>query len=152
MKSSSKDKNPSRLRWRLALPLYFSLGLLFLSGLILGIRQWEGGMRWKTVLLQLHGYAVPLFLVSFGALFPRHILISWKARRNRVSGSIIVAACFLLIVTGMLLYYLGSDFCRAWAKFLHFWIGLLLLPILVCHIVAGIKTRKQIHHAHKKHK
>ena len=36
---------------------------------------------------------------------PVHIKSGWKSKRNRISGSLMVAAMGLLIISGLFLYY-----------------------------------------------
>ncbi len=144
-------KNPFRLGWLQAATLYSSLSILFFSGVYLGEATWEGTKTGYFV-LQLHGIATPLFLISFGALLSRHVRNAWNANRNRISGASVTGLIFFLIITGILLYYIGSETIREQSKEWHYKIGLFLLPVLIWHIILGILSRHKKDKIHlKKH-
>lgn len=134
-------KNPYKLGWFQALTLYSSLGILFASGVAL--RRVAVGSALQQWMLLCHGWAVPVFLLSFGALLAKHVPAAWKANRNRISGAVTVTICVLLILTGAMLYYVGSDFLREKTKEFHYWLGILLAPLLIFHAVAGLLERRK---------
>jgi len=72
-----------------------------------------------------------------GALIPLHLLRSWRAKKNRVTGSVMASFNAVLIVTAFGLYYLGSEALRPWISWIHIGAGLLLVLMFPLHIVLG---------------
>jgi hypothetical protein len=87
-----------------------------------------------------HGGIAMIALLVLGALAPLHLQRSWRAGRNRLSGSAVVAANAMLIVTAFALYYAGSDAVRVVAADIHIAAGLGLPVLIVTHIVLGRRT------------
>ncbi|MCA1653499.1 MAG: hypothetical protein LC656_04780, partial [Sphingomonadales bacterium] len=84
-----------------------------------------------------HAIGAYAFLVVIGAMIPVHIPLGWRQRRNRVSGSTVASICLILAVTGLALYYVGTDFARSWASLAHWTIGLAAFPVLIFHALRG---------------
>jgi hypothetical protein len=84
--------------------------------------------------LRLHGIAAYAFLLAFGSMSAVHVVLGWRARRNRGSGAGFVLAATLLFVTALGLYY-GPESAHATTSMLHWGLGLALLPLLWLHIV-----------------
>lgn len=150
---AKNNKNPFKLGWFQGLTLYSSLGVLFLTGALLGFQE-SLNRDWFIRLLHIHGYVVPLFLVSFGALLSKHVTQSWNADRNRITGSIVTAGCAILILSGAILYYTGSELFREITRQTHLWVGWLLVLFLPVHITAGIllRKKKEVESRKKRHK
>jgi cyanate permease len=89
----------------------------------------------------LHGGTAMLTLMLLGALFPLHISRAWRARKNRVTGSVMVACNAMLITTAFGLYYLGSEEIRPWTSDLHIAFGLALPMLLLAHVKTGRKRQ-----------
>jgi cation transport ATPase len=87
--------------------------------------------------LRLHGAAAMAFLIVFGTLFPVHVRRAWQVRANRYTGLALFALVTVLVVSGYGLYYASSEELRPWISVIHWGIGLLGLPMLAIHIVAG---------------
>lgn len=98
--------------------------------------------------LRLHGAAASMFLLVLGSLVRGHIRIGWRTRQNRLSGSSIVSANVVLILTGWGLYYIGIDTWRAAASAAHWVVGLVAGPFLIVHVRAGRQTRRRRHRRH----
>ena len=81
-------------------------------------------------------------LFALGAMSAYHVRRGWELRRNRVSGSVVIALFTLLIATGYVLYYLVNDDTHALVSLLHWGVGLALAPTLIAHIVAGRRDRR----------
>jgi len=81
-------------------------------------------------------------LLLFGTLLPLHIRRGWRARVNRGTGVVMVAAFCLLIATGYGLYYAGGEQLRRATALAHDALGLGLPLLLVWHIVRGRAGRK----------
>jgi hypothetical protein len=87
--------------------------------------------------LRLHGAALIVFLVVFGALMPNHVVMGWRLRRNRRSGVFMFAVVALLTLTGYGLYYSGGDQQRAVISAVHWLIGLASALVLALHALLG---------------
>lgn len=123
---------------------YAMLALLFASGALWlaasAAQEAPGAGPWANVaatLLMLHGAAAMAMLMLFGALFPLHVLASWRYRANRTSGTAMLAADLVLIVTAFGLYYFGAETLRAWTSDIHIAVGLALPALLLAHVVHG---------------
>lgn len=137
-----------RIDRTLSLTLYLSLGLLLVSG-----SAWLAAHYFfaensdfglipspiEPISLQIHGAIAPIFLMGLGALFPTHIARAFRSGINLKSGVSVLALVFVLIVSGYLLYYSGSDTLRDFSSILHSVIGLLVCPVLALHILRGRK-------------
>lgn len=134
--------------WRLELPyryaIYAAFTLLFLSGAVwLLADQLKDGSDtevWQHVSaysLMLHGGTAMLALMLLGALFPLHIGRAWRAKKNRLTGSAMVATNAILIATAFGLYYLGVEELRPWASEIHIAFGMALPLLLFTHVKAG---------------
>ena len=140
-----------RLRPRLRVTFYAVFALLFISGVAWYIlHTWarhpdefgsEEPNALEPWLLKMHGAAAMVSLVLLGVLYSVHIWRGWHANRNRRSGTVLVAVCLLLIVTGYLLYYVGGETTRAVTSLLHLFIGLALPLIIAFHIWRGRASR-----------
>jgi hypothetical protein len=95
----------------------------------------------ESLALKVHGATAFVALLALGAMLTHHAPRGWVLRRNRVSGSTLVAAFTLLIVTGYALYYLVSDTTHAPVSVVHWVLGLALAPLLIGHIVLGRRSR-----------
>jgi hypothetical protein len=105
----------------------------------------EGGEFWQVLaadLLMLHGGFAMIALVLFGALMPLHLQRSWRAGRNRVTGTLMVAINAILILTAFALYYAGSDAVRIVVADIHIVAGLALPALIVTHVVLGRRSRE----------
>lgn len=94
--------------------------------------------RW---LLVAHGVGAYLFLAVLGAMVPVHILMGWRTRRSLWSGFGVAGLCTLLSLSALGLYYAGGDAIRGWTSLIHWTTGLLFIPIIVIHIIMGLRHR-----------
>ena len=126
--------------------LYSSLGLLLISGIAWLVLHYFFAVQtdyatipssYESLALSIHGLAVPVFLIVFGAIFPSHMKRGIKARRNMSSGISMIVVFGLLLTTGYLLYYTGHETLRNISSLLHWLIGLSMTPILFLHIFKG---------------
>ena len=92
--------------------------------------------------LRLHGMAAAAFLIGFGSVLPGHVRRAWGAARNRITGTIFFAVMLTLILSGYLLYYVGSDAVRSVMSIAHWAIGLGLPLLAVWHIWRGRVWRR----------
>jgi hypothetical protein len=138
---------------RLDPPLRFATYATFVALLATGaawlladqFKDGDTGEFWQVLaadLLMLHGGIAMIALVLFGALMPLHLQRSWRAGRNRATGSIMVAINAILVVTAFALYYAGSDLLRVVVADIHIAAGLGLPALIVTHIVLGRRSRE----------
>ena len=124
---------------------YASFGLLFLTGIFswaLDLQRGENPASATQVgLLRLHGLAAMLVLICFGSLLTNHVRIGWAVQHNRWLGGTMVAITVLLTITGYALYYAVGDAMRLSASWIHFCVGVAVLPLLPLHIWRGRNTR-----------
>jgi hypothetical protein len=95
----------------------------------------------ESLALKVHGATAFATLLALGAMSAHHVRRGWGLKRNRVSGSVVIAEFTLLIATGYALYYLVSDDTHAPVSVLHWALGLALAPMLIAHIVVGRRSR-----------
>jgi hypothetical protein len=95
----------------------------------------------ESLALKVHGATAFVALLALGAMLAHHARRGWALKRNRISGSTLVAAFALLIATGYALYYLVSDTTHAPVSLAHWVLGLMLVPLLIGHIVLGRRSR-----------
>lgn len=91
--------------------------------------------------LRLHGIVAYVFLLVLGSMSAVHIVFAWRLRRSLWSGSSLVAACLLLLCTGLALYYAPEQW-HGGASVLHWGMGLALLPLLWVHVLAARRSRR----------
>ena len=87
------------------------------------------------LILVTHGASAYLFVLLFGAVMPTHIKAAWRAKRNRVSGSLMIAVMSLLLISGLFLYY--ADAMRDSALWMHWIFGSGLLLLFPYHFISG---------------
>jgi hypothetical protein len=133
-----------RLKPSFRYAIYAAFAVLFLSGAGWFVADWQKDISsddiWQQVaanMLMVHGGAAMLALMMMGALIPLHLLRSWRAKKNRVTGSVMASFNAVLIVTAFGLYYLGSEALRPWISWIHIGAGLLLVLMFPLHIVLG---------------
>jgi hypothetical protein len=86
-------------------------------------------------ILIVHGFASYFFVLLFGAVMPTHIKAGWKAKRNKISGSLMVLVMSLLLISGLFLYY--GDETRDAALWVHWIIGCGLVLLFPLHFIRG---------------
>ncbi len=134
-----------RFRWG----LYATFSVLFVTGAVWliadSLKESANGEFWQAVsaaLLMVHGGAAMVTLVLLGALIPIHIQRAWRGRQNRLTGTVMATANFLLVATAFGLYYAGSDVLRAWTSAAHIAVGLAFPVLLFVHILTGRRASR----------
>lgn len=109
---------------------------------------------WEPWMLRLHGAALIPMLLGVGTLFVAHIPKGWRVKRQRVAGISLTVFLGLLVISGYLLYYVGSKDARAWISIIHWVVGLALPLVFLWHYLKRrpqkIKPAKQPPH-HQTH-
>ncbi len=95
----------------------------------------------EALALKVHGAMAFGILLTLGAMGAYHVRRGWGLRRNRASGSLVVAACTVLVATGYALYYLVTDDSRTPVSIAHWGLGLAFAPLLIVHIARGRRSR-----------
>ena len=104
----------------------------------------ENGEMWQAIAantLMLHGMTAMIALVLLGALIPLHVQRSWRAGKNRITGSVMVGFNAILVATAAGLYYAGSDLLRTFVADVHIAVGLALPALIVTHVVLGRRAK-----------
>jgi hypothetical protein len=144
-------RRPSNLpRWQ-ELAVYFSFGLLLVTGIAwlvfdIWVRvpgdfgpEHHPAEHWTLIVHAIGAYA---FLVILGAMIPVHIPLGWHQRRNLKSGISLLTICGLLGLTALGLYYIGDDALRSWTSLIHWAVGLVALPALLIHALRRVTPQR----------
>jgi cytochrome c biogenesis protein CcdA len=133
-----------RLKSTFRRSIYAAFAVLFITGAVWLVADWQKDISpdevWQQLaatMLMVHGGAAMVTLLVLGALIPIHLLRSWRAAKNRISGSIMVAFNAVLIVTAFGLYYLGSEAVRPWMSWIHIAAGISVALSFPVHIFLG---------------
>jgi hypothetical protein len=144
--------SPFRLTPYFRTSVYALFAGLFISGCAWlaadQLKDTPDGELWQAIdanLLMIHGGLAMIALIAIGALFPAHIARAWRARRNRIMGSIMVIFNAILIATSFGLYYAGSEALRPWMSDIHIAAGVCLPGLFVVHVFLGRRTRRGVH-------
>lgn len=100
----------------------------------------------EPISMKLHGAGAMVVLFLLGSLMNSHIRRAFKAKRNLVSGLIMIVTVLVLIMTGYCLYYLADANTRALWSAIHWVIGCMLPIAIVIHIALGRKIRRTMTH------
>jgi hypothetical protein len=100
----------------------------------------DGWQETAAYQLMIHGGAAMVTLMLLGAMVPMHVRGGWRNRKNRVTGTAMLSANAVLILTAFGLYYLGSDTFRSWVSGVHISVGLFLPILSLLHIFAGRRS------------
>ena len=133
-------------RFRLA--LYGAFAVLFVTGAVWLVadqmKNSAEGETWQSIsasLLMVHGGIAMVALVLLGALFPVHVRLGWRNRRNRVTGPTMIGLNAVLIITAFGLYYFGSENLRPWTSNIHIAVGFALPAMTLVHVLRGRRSR-----------
>lgn len=121
------------------------LGLLFLTGLILAPTTLQLRLEWdvpwrlhegyRIAVSALHAFSSILTLVLVGALASIHMRQGWVKRQRRLTGVIMITSLTLLSLTGLGIYYLGSEKLAFVSGVSHLVVGVLLFFVATLHIL-----------------
>ena len=125
----------------LALSWFSGLGFFILDTFFL--TEGEFGMEkhpLQNPALTAHGAAAFLMMIWFGAAIGGHVPFSWRTRRLRILGVLLICHVSLQIITAYLLFYLGDLATREAVIWVHLCAGLMLPLTLFLHVRAAIKN------------
>jgi hypothetical protein len=140
--SRAPFRMPAANAWGLAL----SGSVLALSGLALVILRYvipSGDAfsvyphpGWRYVVM-LHVLATPAFFFFVGAIWWRHVIRHWTARKRRVSGAAVVAILVLVAVSGYALYFIGGERLLSTVRIAHSATGAVAIVVYAHHAIMG---------------
>jgi hypothetical protein len=84
-------------------------------------------------LLIVHGVFASAATFALGTIVSSHVGLAWQSGRHLKSGSMLLMAFSLLIITGLGLYYGGEDM-RQLFKFVHVGLGFIGSAALLEHL------------------
>ncbi len=87
--------------------------------------------------MQLHGAVAMLALFFIGSLLNNHIRRANNARRNRLTGWLMIMLLIWLPLSGYALYYLASETNHSIWSLSHWIVGMLLPLLVLWHIQSG---------------
>lgn len=108
------------------------------------VQEGEYGLvkhAWQYPALQVHGAMAFLMMIGFGFVLGAHVPRSWKSKKKRKTGILLLTLPSLSIFSGYLLYYIAQDTFREWLEYTHLAIGFLLPFALILHITIKIKKK-----------
>jgi hypothetical protein len=106
-----------------------------------GFANAHPGEKWT---LMAHAAFAFFAMWLFGVLWPAHVKKSWNAKIRRWSGGTLFGVTAWLSISGLALYYIGSDFWRTWTSLGHWIIGLAGAIAFAVHLL----TRTPRHDRH----
>lgn len=130
-----------------------AIGVLLAASFISGLLIWRGkhlqlvngeSPGWLHSVVVVHGCLNPILCILFGILLAHHIRVGWQMRANLLSGVVMEAAFFGMILTGLGLYYTGSEEWRQRISLAHRICGLALPVGLAWHWFAGLNWGRRI--------
>lgn len=137
-----------RLDLRFRFAVYGAFALLVVTGAVWLVAdqlkdsaETELWQRVSASTLMVHGGVAMVTLLLLGALFPLHVRLGWRSRRNRLTGPAMVTFNAVLVVTAFGLYYSGSDTVRPWMSDTHIVVGFAVPLLFVLHVLLGRRSR-----------
>jgi hypothetical protein len=138
---------PSRLSSLVHAVVVLLLSLAFITGVLVwwGRTGQEATLdtpSWLRAMVVLHGGLNPFLCALFGYLCCQHIRVGWQLRANVATGLATELVFAGLILSGVGLYYAGSESTRSVLVMTHRVMGLLLPAGLAAHWWAGLRWSK----------
>ena len=94
--------------------------------------------------MKVHGAALLVFLIAYGALLPNHVVLGWRLQRNRRSGAVMLSVVATLVLTGYGLYYAGEESLRTLLSVSHWLLGLAAALALGLHVALGRRSAREL--------
>ncbi len=137
--SPSKIRRAGRLPAWQRIPTHLIFAVCALSGLLFFLRHELRlaipGIEAHSYLV-MHGVSAAFALLAIGAILPGHLRVAWIARRNRLSGIVMLGVMALLMLSGLMLYY-GSEEVRDATVLTHWIVGGIVIAAFPLHLVLG---------------
>jgi hypothetical protein len=92
---------------------------------------------WAGPLLAAHGIAAYAALVAYAFVGHAHVRTGWRVPALRPVAAWLIASILLLVVTGLVFYYVAEEAAIPYARWTHVAAGVLLAIALVIHIRNG---------------
>jgi hypothetical protein len=124
--------------------IFATLALTGAIWLVADLLKNPEGEMWQMIaadMLMLHGMSAMVALILIGAMIPLHVQRSWRAGKNRVSGSMMIGVNGILAATAWGLYYAGSDLLRNIVADVHIAVGVALPALAIAHVVLGRRAK-----------
>ncbi|WP_445775849.1 hypothetical protein [Shewanella sp.] len=141
---------PNWFFWLLVAAMFAAI----LSGFYLLPWVAEFKLQWQVPIELSYSYRLPgavihvltgwTLLMLLGALWHSHIRAGWRKKRNHYSGVIQSMSLLLLALTGVGLYYLGSEDSQLFASVLHTLFGVSLCASFTWHFIHGLTLQKKL--------
>ena len=128
-------------RWQ-CLPSHIILAVCAFSGLLYFVRHElhiELPVMTARHFLVTHGVSSAFALLMFGAVLPVHLRSAWIAKRNRLSGTLMLALMSVLMLSGLMLYY-GSEEVRDSVVLTHWIAGFIAFAVFALHLSLGRRS------------
>ncbi len=137
--NSAKIRRAGRLPAWQRIPTHLIFTVCALSGLLFFLRHdlrvEIPGAETHSYLV-MHGVSAAFALLAIGAILPGHLRVAWIARRNRISGLVMLAVMALLMLSGLMLYY-GSEELRDATVLTHWIVGGIVMAAFPLHLMLG---------------
>ena len=137
--TTAKIRRAGRLPAWQRIPTHLIFTVCALSGLLFFLRHELHldipGVETHSYLV-MHGVSAAFALLAIGAVLPGHLRVAWIARRNRMSGVVMLVVMALLMLSGLMLYY-GSEEWRDATVLTHWIVGGIVMAAFPLHLVLG---------------
>lgn len=98
---------------------------------------------WQFPVLMTHGAAAFLMMFAFGFILASHVPATWKLKKLRWLGILLVSVVSFQIISAYLLYYLANESVRDVVANLHAAVGFSLPVVLTIHVIHAIRLRRK---------
>ncbi|HTQ00267.1 MAG TPA: hypothetical protein VMN56_13140 [Casimicrobiaceae bacterium] len=92
---------------------------------------------WAGPLLAIHGVAAYAALVAYAFVGHAHVRTGWRVPALRTAGACLGASVLVLVVTGLVFYYVAAEAAIPFARWTHVAAGVALPVVLAVHIRSG---------------
>jgi hypothetical protein len=149
--SRKLSKPPMKIAKPYRIAIYASSWGLWLTGVLWVIYHYfmrvKGPFGFRTNPLEEwwligHGIFAVLGTFLFGWLWSVHIVTGWDMRWRRRSGGTLAGVTIFLIVSGVLIYYIGNPDWLNWTAIAHWVIGIAALAVFFIHWLSKSRPRR----------
>jgi heme A synthase len=127
---------------------------LFLSGVLLIPTTFDMRFEWdviwrltgqqRLISVATHTTSSYLLFLIIGALSTIHMRAGFIKRKNKISGVLLVLCFFVMMLSGVGLFYLADEELITLASLVHMVLGLLLPLVFIMHFINGKKLKKLV--------